>query len=80
MIPGTLLLRGLRKNEPVPSGVFYRAISKPFFRKQTKTWYVQIGKQQRNLGPDEGTAKEKYGHLIAGSQPVNDKTTFVTIL
>ena len=26
---------------------------KPFFRKQTRTWYVQIGKKQHNLGPDE---------------------------
>jgi hypothetical protein len=55
-------------------------IPKPFFRKQTKTWYVQIGKKQHNLGPDEEAAKEKYGRLIVGRQPINDETTVLTIL
>ena len=42
---------------------------KPFFRKQTGTWYVQIGKKQHNLGPDEQVAKQKYHALMAGRQP-----------
>jgi hypothetical protein len=48
---------------------------KPFFRKQTGTWYVQIGKKQHNLGPDEQVAKQKYHALMAGRQPVTDETT-----
>jgi hypothetical protein len=31
---------------------------KPFFRKQTQSWYVQLGKKQHNLGPDKDVAKE----------------------
>jgi hypothetical protein len=48
---------------------------KPFFRKQTGTWYVQIGKKQHNLGPDEQVAKQKYHALMAGRQPVTEDTT-----
>ena len=53
---------------------------KPFFRKQTGTWYVQIGKKQRNLGPDEQVAKQKYHALIAGRQPVTEDTTVYGVL
>lgn len=55
-------------------------IPKPFFRKQTRTWYAQLGKKQHNLGPDEEAAKEKYHVLMAGRQPVTDVTTVVDIL
>jgi len=54
-------------------------IPKPFFRKQTRAWYVQLGKKQHNLGPDEEAAKEKYHVLMAGRQPVTDVTTVVDI-
>ena len=47
---------------------------KPFFRKQTGTWYVQVGKKQHNLGPDEQVAKQKYHALMAGRQPVAEDT------
>ena len=53
---------------------------KPFFRKQTSTWYVQIGKKQHNLGPDEQVAKQKYHALMAGRQPVTDETTVYSVL
>ena len=53
---------------------------KPFFRKQTGTWYVQIGKKQHNLGPDEQVAKQKYHALMAGRQPVADDTTVYAVL
>src|SRR4029434_695818 len=54
--------------------------AKPFFRKQTKTWYVQIGKKQHNLGADEAEAKRKYHVLMIGHRPVNDETTVVELL
>jgi hypothetical protein len=41
---------------------------KPFFRKQTQSWYIQLGKQQINLGKDEGAAKEKYHELMLKQQ------------
>src|SRR3954470_7648199 len=53
---------------------------KPFVRKQTSTWYVQIGKKQHNLGPDEQVAKQKYHALMAGRQPVTDDTTVYSVL
>jgi integrase len=41
---------------------------KPFFREQTKSWYVQIGKKQHNLGPDEKEAWRKCHVLLSGRQ------------
>ncbi|MEM9943000.1 MAG: phage integrase SAM-like domain-containing protein, partial [Planctomycetota bacterium] len=38
--------------------------SKPFFRTQTKSWYVQLGKRQINLGKDEKAAWKKYHELM----------------
>ncbi len=37
---------------------------KPFFRKQTRSWYVQLGKRQINLGKNEDEAKAKYHQLM----------------
>jgi integrase len=48
-------------------------IPKPFYRKQTKSWYVQIGAKQINLGRDEDKAKEKYHELMAGRQEPSPK-------
>ncbi len=53
---------------------------KPFFRTQTKSWYVQINGKQHNLGADKEIAMQEYGRLIAGRQPVTDRTTVVTLL
>lgn len=50
---------------------------KPFYRKQTKSWYVQIGKKQINLGKDEGEAWKAYDRLTAKQQqpePSSDET------
>ncbi len=38
---------------------------KPFFRKQTKSWYVQIGKRQINLGKNKKEAWAKYHEIMA---------------
>ena len=38
---------------------------KPFFRKFNKTWYVQIGRQQINLGREKDAAFLKYHELMA---------------
>ena len=38
---------------------------KPFFRKQTRSWYVQIGKKQVPLGKDEKAAWDKYHQIMA---------------
>ncbi len=37
---------------------------KPFYRTQTQTWYVQLGRQQINLGRDEKAAWDKYHALM----------------
>lgn len=37
---------------------------KPFFRKQTQCWYVQIGKKQIRLGTDEEDAREEYHKIM----------------
>jgi integrase len=37
---------------------------KPFFRSQTQSWYVQFGRQQINLGPDEKAAYAQYDQMI----------------
>ena len=49
---------------------------KPFFRKFTKTWYVQIGKRQINLGKNKDEAFQKYFELMAnrGQAEVQFKT------
>lgn len=38
---------------------------KPFYRNQTQSWYVQIGKKQIPLGKDEKAAWEKYHEIMA---------------
>jgi integrase len=41
---------------------------KPFYRRQTASWYVQIGKHQIPLGRDEKLAWDQYHAIMAGSQ------------
>jgi integrase len=53
---------------------------KPFYRSQTKTWYVQIGKKQHNLGPDEAAAKRKYYALMADRQDATDSSQVIAVL
>lgn len=42
---------------------------KPWFRKQNKTWYVEIGGKQVNLGTDKRLATEKFRKLMADYKP-----------
>ncbi len=39
---------------------------KPFFRKQTRSWYVQIKGKWINLGADKDAAFETYHEMMAG--------------
>ena len=40
----------------------------PFFRAQTQSWYVQIGKRQINLGRDKEQAWTEYHELMTDRQ------------
>ena len=40
----------------------------PFFRQQTQSWYVQIGKEQTPLGKDKKAAWKEYHKLMAGQR------------
>jgi len=50
---------------------------KPFFRKFTKSWYVQIRGKQINLGRDKKQAWAKYQQLIASPDELDSHTTTV---
>jgi hypothetical protein len=51
-----------------------------FTGRQTKSWYVQIGKKQVELGKDKNEAFQKYHGLMAGRQPVTEDTTVYAVL
>lgn len=53
---------------------------KPFFRAQTQSWYVQLGKQQINLGPDKNAALDQYNFLMAGRADLTPSTPAVYLL
>ena len=53
---------------------------KPFFRKFTGTWYVQIGKRQINLGRDKKTAWDKYHQLMAERDSIPEQLATVAQL
>ena len=53
---------------------------KPFYRRQTRSWYVQIGKRQINLGPDKDKATEKYHTLMIGKQGAGTDLTVATLV
>lgn len=53
---------------------------KPFFRRYTKSWYVQIGKRQINLGRDKKLAWEKYHELMAQRESLTGLLTTVAQL
>lgn len=46
--------------------------SKPWFRKQNKTWYVTINGKQRLLGKDKEKALEEYAKLIGNQHEPED--------
>jgi len=58
---------------------FFMRQPRPFFRKQTKSYYVQIGKKQINLGKDEKEAYRRYHELMA-SPPEPESTSTQTVL
>jgi hypothetical protein len=48
---------------------------KPFFKKGRGLWYVEINRQQFNLGPDEAAAQLRYHELMLSQpKPVNSTT------
>ncbi|MFO0899590.1 MAG: integrase, partial [Pirellulales bacterium] len=52
--------------------------AQPFFRKQTRSWYLQLGKKQINLGKDRAKAFEAYHKLaLQGSQGAADNVTTI---
>lgn len=54
---------------------------RPFFRKFNASWYVQLGKQQINLGKDEQAAYQKYYELLAKrGRATNDFKTVAELL
>lgn len=53
---------------------------KPFFRLQTRCWYVQLGKKQINLGPDEEAAWEKYHELMLQREEISTSVSTVVVL
>ncbi|MEZ6063746.1 MAG: site-specific integrase [Planctomycetaceae bacterium] len=53
---------------------------KPFFRRFTKSWYVQIGRRQINLGRDKKLAWEKYHELMAKQDCVAEQLATVAQL
>lgn len=52
---------------------------KPYFRKQKKCWYVQIGSppRQLSLGKDKKEAWRKYHELMAANEPLHESTATV---
>jgi integrase len=61
-------------------GVPSMRLPKPWFRKQTGKWYVEIDKTQHGLGPDKQQAIQKYHELMAGRQPADTTTPAATII
>ena len=53
---------------------------KPFFRRFTQSWYVQIGNQQINLGRDRKLAWVKCHQLMANREAVREQVTTVAQL
>lgn len=45
-------------------------VPQPFYRSQTSSWYLQLGKKQINLGKDETLAWKKYHEIMAGLRDV----------
>ena len=55
---------------------------KPFFRKQTQSWYVRLGKEWINLGKDRAEAFEQYHQLmvVRKERPKAGPGTIVSVL
>ena len=55
-------------------------VPQPFYRSQTKSWYLQLGKKQINLGKDEDLAWRKYHGIMAGLRDVAAEDSCVHII
>jgi hypothetical protein len=53
---------------------------KPWFRKQTKCWYVEIDGKQHNLGNDKENALREYHKLMAEGPKAPSPDQLVVIL
>lgn len=53
---------------------------KPWFRKQTQTWFVTIDGQQHNLGPDKDDAEKQFYKLMAGEKKKVSPDTVAVVL
>lgn len=53
---------------------------KPFFRSQTKSWYLQLGNRWISLGRDEAEAWRKYHAIMAGQQDLTPTVPVVRLL
>ena len=49
--------------------------AKPFFRKQTQSWYCSIGGRQISLGKDNLTAHHKFHEQMAEPERVSQEIT-----
>lgn len=54
-------------------------IPKPFLRKKRRRGASSLANNNITWLPEKDAAKEKYGRLVAGRQPVDDDTVVVTI-
>src|SRR6516164_7633320 len=52
-----------------------RRFPKPFFRSARNCWFVQIGKEQTKLHPDEQEAMRLYHELMASRGRAHDEST-----
>lgn len=53
---------------------------KPFFRKQTQSWYLQLGKRQIQLGKEEDKAWQEYYAIMAGREEPSPSIRVVALL
>jgi hypothetical protein len=49
--------------------------SKPYFRKQTKTWYCSIDRRQVKLGKEKDAAEQKFHELMSDRASVSAEVT-----
>ncbi len=53
---------------------------RPFYVKSRGLWYVQLGKKQINLGPDEAEAFAKYFKVLADRNSLNKEMTVDAVI
>ncbi len=53
---------------------------RPFFRKQTQSWYLQLGKRQIPLGKNEEEAWKQYHAIMAGRELPSPSIRVIALL